>query len=146
MVNDVQKLREATGAGVMECKRALDDAKGDLTHAERLITERGLQKAAKKEMRTTGAGLVITYVHQDRIGTMLQLHAETDFVVRAQPFRDLARELAMHITAMNPDSVTAFLTQPYVKDPSVSVADVIKRVVAQVGENIKVERFCRYEL
>jgi elongation factor Ts len=146
MVNDIQKLREATGAGVMECKKALVDAKGDFKAAEKLIQERGLLKAEKKESRSTGAGFLETYVHNGRIGVLLDVRAETDFVVRSEPFRSLSREIAMHIAAMAPESVEALLAQPYVKDESISVLDFIKGTVAKVGENIKVERFCRYEL
>lgn len=143
---DIQELRERTGAGVMECKRALDDAKGDAAAALKLIAERGLAKAEKKQARTAGAGFIEAYVHQGRVGVLVDLKAETDFVVRSDPFRALARDLAMHIAAMDPADIAALLAQPYVREPSKTVDDVVKGVIATVGENIVVTRFCRYEL
>ena len=130
----------------MECKRALQDAKGSFEEAVRLIHERGLVKARKKEGRSTGAGLVESYIHNERVGVLLELHSETDFVVRSDPFRKLAHELAMQIAAMAPENVNALLKQPYIKDETLTVGDLVKRTVAQVGENIKVERFARYEV
>src|SRR3989344_3877603 len=96
-VGDVQKLREATGAGVMECKKALTEAKGDLDKAREIIRERGLAKVEKRSGRETGAGLIETYLHNQRIGVILNVRAETDFVVRSEPFRELAKELVMQI-------------------------------------------------
>jgi elongation factor Ts len=146
MVNNIQKLREITGAGVMDCKKALEDAKGDFDAAVKLIGERGLLKAEKKQGRSTGAGFLESFVHNGRVGVLLQIHAETDFVVRSEPFRELAHELAMQIAAMDPADVPTLLAQPYIKDESKKVSDIIKGVMAKVGENIKVEKFCRYEL
>lgn len=146
MVTTVQKLRELTGAGVMECKKALDDAKGNLDAAIKLINERGLLKAEKKQSRTAGAGFIKSFIHNDRVGVLLELRAETDFVVRSEPFRELAHELGMQIAAMNPETSEALLKQPYIKDESITVDAMIKGVVAKVGENIVVARFCRYEL
>jgi elongation factor Ts len=146
MSNDIVKLREVTGAGVMDCKRALDDAKGDFDKAVSLINERGLLKAEKKASRTAGAGLLKSYIHNGRVGVLLQIHAETDFVLRSEPFQALAHEVAMHIVAMNPETVEALLAQPFVKNESITVSDLIKGVTAKVGENIKIEKFCRYEI
>lgn len=146
MIGDIQKLRDMTGAGVMECKRALGDARGDLTQAVALIHERGAARAEKRQARGTGAGLIETYVHNERIGVILELRAETDFVVRSAPFRMLARDLAMHVAAMAPETRDELLTQLYVKDAQLTVADLVKRVAAQVGEHIQVERFTRYEI
>lgn len=142
----IQKLREATGAGVMECKRALADANGDFDRAKELIRERGLTKVEKRAGRETGAGLVETYVHNERIGVMLHLQAETDFVVRSEPFRQLARELVMQIAAMGPETVEELLGQPYVRDESKTVNDLVKDVIARVGENVRVNKFCRFEV
>ena len=143
---DVQKLREMTGAGVMECKKALEDAGGDFDKATALINERGLIKAERKAGRTTGAAVLETYVHNNRVGVLLELQCETDFVARAQPFRELAHDLVMHIAAMNPSDTGSLLKQPFVKDEKMSVEALIKGVIAKTGENIKVQRFCRYEL
>lgn len=130
----------------MECKKALEDAKGDFDTAVKLIGERGLLKAEKKQSRSTGAALLESFVHNGRVGVLLQMQAETDFVVRSEPFRELAHELAMQIAAMAPADVAALLKQPYIKDESLKVGDMIKAVMAKVGENIKVEKFCRYEI
>ena len=143
---DVSKLREITGAGVMDCKRALDDAKGDFEAAKVLIMERGIVKAEKKADRATGAGILEAYVHNGRVGVMMDLRCETDFVVRSEPFRVLAKELVMQIAAMNPADVAALLGQPYIKDPALTVEQLIKNTIDKVGENMKVEKFCRYEL
>ncbi|MEK7554633.1 MAG: translation elongation factor Ts [Patescibacteria group bacterium] len=145
-MNSVQKLREATGAGVMDCKRALDDAKGDFAAALKLIEERGHAKAAKRADRETGAGVLESYIHQGRVGVLLDLRSETDFVANADPFRALAHELAMQIAAMNPGTVDELLAEPYIKDAGMTVHDVVKSAMAKLGENIRVNRFTRYEL
>ncbi len=146
MSDDIKTLREATGAGVMECKRALDEAKGDFEKAKAIIHERGLVKAETKKDRVAGAGMLISYIHNERVGTLLQIHAETDFVVRGDLFKNLARDIAMHIAAMGPETVEELLAQPFVKDESTTIENLIKSVTAKVGENIKVERFIRYSL
>ena len=146
MVNDIQKLREQTGAGVMECKKALTDAGGDFDKAVQLIQERGLIKAEKKATRATGAGFLESYIHNGRVGVLLELHCETDFVAHSDPFKELAHELVMQIAAMNPEDVSEFLKQPYIKDEKITVEQLIKSTIAKVGENIKIERFCRYEI
>ena len=140
------KLRGETGAGVMDCKRALADASGDYEKAKAFIAERGLAKAAKKGERATGAGLVYSYVHQDRVGVLLELRCETDFVARTHDFKNLAKELCMQVAAMDPETPEALMAQEYVKDPSQTVQDVVKGTVAKVGENIQVARFSRFAL
>ena len=142
----VVKLREATGAGVMECKRALEKAKGDFDKAVEFIHEAGLLKAESKKDRKTGAGLLYSYIHNERVGVLLEVRAETDFVVRSEPFKELAHNLAMQIAAMEPADVDGLLKQPFIKDESKTIADIVKSVTAKVGENIRVEKFCRYEL
>ncbi len=145
-VGDVQKLREATGAGVMECKKALTEAKGDFEKAKEIIRERGLAKVEKRSGRETGAGLIETYLHNQRIGVILDVRAETDFVVRSEPFRELAKELVMQIAAMDPADTEELLAQPYIKDDKRTVDDIIKEVIAKVGENIRVNAFHRLEV
>lgn len=144
--SDIQKLREKTGAGVMECRKALLDAKGDLDQAEALIRERGLTKIEKRAGRETGEGLVHAYVHNNRIGVLVDLRAETDFVVRSEPFQELAHALAMHIAAAAPKDVEELMSQPYVRDESKTVKDLIGDVIARVGENVKVNSFSRIEV
>jgi len=146
MVKNVQKLRARTGAGVMECRRALEEAGGDFDRALQIINDKGLARAGKKSGRETGAGLIESYLHNGRIGVLLEIRAETDFVVRSEPFRELAHEIAMQIASMEPADVKALLGQPYIKDESIKVQDLIKRIIAKVGENITVKKFCRYEV
>lgn len=146
MKEQIQKLREITGAGVMECKRALQEANGDFDKAISIIHEQGLIRAEKKKERTTGAGVLESYVHNERVGVLLELRCETDFVGRSKEFRELAHDLAMQIAAMDPADVEDLLKQMYIKDETLTVEDLIKRVIAKLGENIKVERFCRYEV
>lgn len=146
MKEQIQKLREITGAGVMECKRALQEANGDFDKAISIIHEEGLVRAEKKKERTTGAGVLESYVHNERVGVLLELRCETDFVGRSKEFRELAHNLAMQIAAMDPADVEDLLKQMYIKDETLTVEDLIKRVIAKLGENIKVERFCRYEV
>ncbi len=142
----IKKLREVTGAGVMDCEKAFEGSGGDFDKAIRIINERGLIKAQSKSERKTGAGLLESYVHNGRIGVLLEIRAETDFVVRSEPFRALAHELAMHISAMAPEDTESLLRQPFIKDESITVEDLIKRTVGKIGENIRVEKFCRYEV
>ena len=143
---DIQKLREMTGAGVMDCQRALKDASGNFDAALDLIRERGLLKMEKRAGRSTGAGLIHSYVHNGRIGVLLDLRAETDFVVRSEPFQELAHELVMQIAAAGPLNTQELLGQPYIKNESRTVKDIIGDVIAKVGENISVNNFYRMEI
>ncbi|MCL4437706.1 translation elongation factor Ts [Patescibacteria group bacterium] len=145
-VKDIQKLRDLTGAGVMDAKQALSETNGDLEGAVEWIQQKGLVKIAKREGRETGAGLIESYTHNERIGVILDMRAETDFVVRSQPFRELAHELAMQVAAMNPENVDELLKQPYIKDESKVINDLLNDVRNRVGENIKVNKFCRLEI
>lgn len=143
---DVQRLREATGAGVMECKKAMDDAGGDFDKAVALINERGVIKAEKKASRATGAGILESYVHNGRVGVLLELRCETDFVARTDAFRELAKNLVMQIAAMGPETVDDLLKQPYIRDDKTSIEQLVKGVIAKTGENVQIGKFCRYEL
>jgi elongation factor Ts len=142
----VQKLREITSAGVMDCRKALIEANGDIDEAVKIIREKGLSKVEKRAGRETGAGLVHSYVHNDRIGVLLEVRAETDFVVRSEPFQRLAHDLAMHIAAAAPKDVEELLAQPYIKDESRTVKDIVNEVIAKVGENVSVAQFSRIEV
>lgn len=146
MIDAIQQLRDMTGAGVMECKKALVEAGGDIAAAKKILYARGLAKAQTKSERKTGAGVLEAYIHNGRIGVLLEVRCETDFVARGDLFRSLARELVMHISAMNPADIDELQAQPYVRDESIAVGDYIKSAIAKTGENIRVERFCRYEL
>ena len=141
----VQKLREMTGAGVMDCRKALLEANGDADEAKRIIGEKGIAKVEKRAGRETGAGMVFSYVHADRIGVLVEVRAETDFVVRSEPFQQLVRDLAMQIAAAAPTNVDELLAQPFVKDESRAVKDIVNDVIAKVGENVVVGQFYRIE-
>lgn len=146
MLNDIQKLRDITGIGVMECKKAFEEAGGDFDKAIAIIHERGLARAEKKSERATGAGILQSYIHNERVGVLIEIRCETDFVAKNSIFRELAHNLAMHIAAIDPVDVENLLKQAYVKDESLTVDNLIKQVIAKMGENIKVEKFCRYEI
>jgi elongation factor Ts len=142
----VQKLRELTSAGVMDCRKALLEADGNFDRAIEIIREKGFSKMEKRAGRETGAGLVHSYVHNDRIGVLVHLSAETDFVVRSEPFQKLAHDLAMQISAMAPADTETLMAQEYIKDSSKTVKDLVTEVIAKVGENVTVNQFYRIEV
>ena len=146
MKEDLIKLRELTGAGVMECKRALDESNGDFEKAKEYIRKAGAARAEKKKERKTGAGLLHSYIHNNRVGVLIEVRCETDFVARSDPFQNLVHELTLHIAATDPENPEALLKEPYVKDESLTIAQLIDKTIAQVGENIQVERFARFEI
>lgn len=130
----------------MDCKKAFEEAGGNIDEAVKILKEKGLDRAAKRADREAGAGIVDAYIHQDKIGVLLELNSETDFVARTNEFKELAHNLSMQVAAMNPESVEALLAENYIRDDSKTVSDLINDVIAKTGENIKVGRFIRYEL
>jgi len=158
----VKALRDRTGAGLMDCKKALQQAEGDIDGASQILKQRGLAKAEKKATRIVTEGLIEAYVHTGgRIGAMVELNCETDFVARTEEFRELAHNLAMQVAATAPSFVAledvaeeavvdpaeaCLLLQPFIKDPSRTIQELIAETVAKVGENIKGRRFARFEL
>ncbi len=158
----VKELRELTGAGVMECKNALEEAGGDVAKATEILKERGLARAEKRSHRETSQGLVECYVHAGgRIGSMVEVNCETDFVALTDEFKTLAHDLAMQVAATGPIAITSedlpddadappeeavLLLQPFIKDASRTVDEVVKEVIAKTGENIRVTRISRFEL
>jgi elongation factor Ts len=152
----IKDLREKTGAGIMECKKALEDAAGDIGKAAQLIKERGLAVAEKKAGRETSQGVVDSYIHAGRIGALIELNCETDFVARTDDFKTLAREIAMQVAATNPTRISSaeppndgdvpLLDQPYIRDASKTVQDLINETIAKLRENIQLRRFARFEL
>ena len=146
-VDDIKKLRKKTGAGIADCRKALDEAGGDFDRAQELLKSWGIDKAAKKAGRAVGAGLVETYIHADsRIGAMIEVNCETDFVARTNEFKNLAHELSMQVAAMDPSTVEELLRQEYIRDSSKTVEELVREIIAKVGENIVVKRFMRFEL
>jgi elongation factor Ts len=145
-VSLIKKLREKTGAGVADCREALEESSGDLKKAEEILKKKGFEKAAKKSDRVTNAGLIESYVHMGRVGVLVELLCETDFVARTDEFKHLAHELCLQISSMNPKDITTLLKQEYIRDPEVIIEDLVKQTIAKLGENITVGRFSRVEL
>jgi len=144
---DIKKLREMTSAGFADCKSALEESNGDLKKAEELLKKKGIAKAAKKGDRETGSGLVETYVHLNgKIGVVLSVLCETDFVARTDEFKHLSHEVAMQIAAMNPENNEELLKQEYIRDGSKTIEDLVKENIAKLGENIQIGKFSRIEI
>jgi len=188
----VKQLRDATGAGMMECKAALIEAKGNLEEATTILRKRGLASATKKAGRSTNEGLIGNYIHMGgKIGVLVELNCESDFVARTDDFQSLAREIAMHIAAANPQYVrredvppevldrergvyrgqmegqnkpvavidkivdgklnsfyeqVCLLEQPSIRDPKLTIGQVVQAAIAKMGENIAIPRFVRFKL
>lgn len=143
----VKELREKTGAGVVDAKKALDESGGDIDKALEILRQRGQAKALKKTDRETTEGVIAMYLHPNKkVSSMVKLFCETDFVGRNDEFQELARDIAMHVAALNPQDVTVLLTQPFVKDPDKTVQELIAESIGKMGENIVVGDFVRYEL
>ncbi len=168
-VDAIRELRELTSCGVIECKKALEEAKGDIQKAKEILLKRGLEIAAKKSGRAANQGRVEAYVHLgNKIGVLLEVNCETDFVANSEEFRTFAKDVAMHIAAMSPayirqEDVPAevlsaqkdkeafakekcLMTQPYVKDPKITIQDYLNGLIAKIGENIFIGRFIRYKI
>jgi elongation factor Ts len=187
----VKELREITGAGMLDCKNALVETDGDIEKAVVLLREKGLSKAAKKAGRIAAEGLVDAYIHGGRIGVLIEVNSETDFVAKTDEFKDFVKDMAMQVAASSPKYVSkedvpeevvkqekdilkhqvvnegkpehvaekivegrlgkfyeqiCLLEQPFIKEPSVKVKDLLNEKIAKIGENIKIRRFIRFEV
>ncbi|OGP52651.1 MAG: elongation factor Ts [Deltaproteobacteria bacterium RBG_13_52_11] len=188
----IKELRQRTGVGVMECKKALSECAGNINEAIDFLRKKGLAKAAKRAGRETAEGLITSYIHPGgKIGVLVDIDCETDFVARTEDFQGLVKEIAMHIAAMNPIAISredvppeviekekeilraeaaasgkpdkvvdkivegrlekffaeqCLMEQAYIKNPDITVKDLIYDAIAKVGENITVRRFTRYQL
>jgi len=187
----VKELRERTGAGMLDCKKALKEVDGDMDKAIDFLRKKGLSKAAKKAGRVATEGAIVSYVHSGRVGVLLEVNCETDFAAKNERFQEFCHDVCLQIAAMNPQAVeregidptkveaerkilretalssgkpekivdkivdgqinkfyaeNCLLEQKFVKDDKKSVEDVLKELIATIGENIKVRRFVRYEL
>lgn len=146
-IDDIKKIRKMTGISVEAVRKALSDADGKIDDALKILKKQGIDVAAKKTGRETGEGLIFSYIHSTgKIGVLLKLLCETDFVSRNEQFKELGHELAMHIAAMNPESSEELLSQPYVRDQDVTIDDFLKNYIAKLGENIRIDEFCRLEI
>src|SRR5687768_88683 len=190
--DQVKKLRDATGAGMMECKAALTEANGNMDEATTILRKRGLAQATKKAGRSTNEGLIGNYIHMGgKIGVLVEVNCESDFVARTEDFQSLAREIAMHVAAASPEYVrredipgdvldrergiyrgqmegqnkpaavidkivegklnsfyeqVCLLDQPSIRDPKITIGQLVQAAVAKLGENISVARFVRFKL
>jgi len=142
----LKKLRNETSASIADCRKALEETENDYAKAIEWLKKRGLEKAAKKADRETSQGLIESYVHNGRIGVLVELLCETDFVAKTDEFKHLAREIAMQISAMNPKDMEALLQQEYIRDASQTIEQMVKSTIGKLGENITVKRFHRIEL
>lgn len=190
-MSDVTKLRETTGAGMMDCKKALEEVKGDFEKAIDVLRRKGAATATKRAERDAKEGVIVSYIHNGRIGAMLELNSETDFVARNEDFKQLAMDIAMHVAAANPEYVSpenvpvevvakereielaqlagkdkpkeviekilegkiakyysqvCLMKQAFVKNPDITIEDLINEKTAAIGEKLVVRRFARYEL
>ena len=171
--SQVKELREKSGAGIMECKRALEETDGNVERAINLLKQQGLAKADKKAGRAASQGVIEPYIHgAGRIGALVEVNCETDFVARTEDFKTLAHDLAMQVAATDPKYVDAetipeadfadlekeygdraraiaavsLLDQPFIKDAKVTIRDLIRESIGKLGENIQVRRFARFEV
>jgi len=161
-IDHIKELREKSGAGIMDCRGALIETGGDLAKAAELLREKNLVRVEKKSTRTADQGIVETYIHTGgRIGAMVELNCETDFVARTPEFRELAHNLAMQVAAQEPlcidesqvpddpdcdPEIACLLLQPFIKDPEFKIRDLVIEAAAKLRENIRVRRFARFEL
>lgn len=146
-IDQIKKLRKHSGAAVMDCRQALEESAGDFKKALLWLEKRSKEKAEKKIGRQTGEGLIEAYIHSTgKIGAIVELTCETDFVARNVEFKELAHELAMQIASMDPQDLETLLNQEYIRDPGKKVEDVVREAIGKLGENIVVREFKRLEI
>lgn len=146
-IKDVQKLRQETGARVLDAKKALEEAGGDFQKAKTIVAERGLAIAEKKADRAVSEGYVASYTHATgKIGVLVEVLCETDFVAKNEEFQSMVRDLAMQVAAMNPETVEELLKQDFIKDPSQTVEKMVKALSGKIGEKMVVNRLVRFEV
>ncbi len=156
----VKELRQKTGAGIMAVKKALDESGGNSDKAEEILKKQGLANALKKSGRDTSQGVIQSYIHAgNKIGALVELKCETDFVARTDDFINLAKDLAMQVAAMGPLFISKddegadkaseeeiLMSQDFIKDPSVTIEDMIKSMISKVGENVNISRVTKFDL
>ncbi|MBI2022714.1 elongation factor Ts [Candidatus Daviesbacteria bacterium] len=151
-IDQIKKLREETGAGIADVRAALEEAlrqaQGEqaFDKAKSILKSKGIDKAASKSEREVKAGVIETYSHNGKVGVLVELLCETDFVAKTEDFKNLAHELALQVASMKPDSLDELLKQDYIRDPAIKVEDFIKGIIGKLGENIQVGRFERIAL
>lgn len=145
-IGQIKQLREETGLSISECKKALIEAEGDLEKAKEILKKWGSEFAEEKEKKEVGQGVIESYVHTGkRIGAMVELRCESDFVARSEEFQKLAHELCLQITAISPEEIP-LLEQKWIRDETKTIKDLIEEHIAKFGENIVLKKFVRYEI
>lgn len=145
-IDDIRRLRQVTGVGMTDAKKALVDAGGDFDRALEEMKKKGLAKAGKRLDHEVRSGLIGSYVHDGKIGVLVEVNCETDFVAKTDEFKDLVKDLCLHVAASDPADVKELMEQEFVKDPSKSIDQYVKEHVAKLGENIVVAKFTRMVL
>jgi elongation factor Ts len=146
-IDNLKKLREETGVSFSLCKKALDEAVNDIENAKKLLSKWGVEKAEGKSGRDTKNGSIFSYIHHNKkVGVMLEILCETDFVARNSDFQELGNNIAMHIASMKPENLDELLKQDYVMEPSKTIETLLKEAILKIGENLKIGNFVRYEL
>ncbi|MEK7534409.1 MAG: translation elongation factor Ts [Patescibacteria group bacterium] len=146
-LEQLKKLRNETSASIADCRKALEESGGDYNKAITWLQKHGVEKAEKKADRKTAQGLVDSYIHQNsKVGGLVSVLCETDFVARTSEFKSLAHEIAMQVAAMNPKDVESLLKQEYIRDGSKTIEQLVKETIAKLGENIVIKEFKRFEI
>ena len=144
---DIKKLREETGAGMMDCKKALTAANGDFAAAKEVLKEKSMLKAEKKSDRETKEGYLASYVHSNnKTAALVEILCETDFVARNEDLQTMANNVAMQVVAMNPENLEELLAQDYIRDGSTTIEQLVKQTSGKLGEKLVLNRFVRYEI
>ena len=145
-VEQIKSLRAKTGLGIHDVKKALEESNGNEEKAIAWLKEKGLSTAAKKADRATSQGLIDVYTHGGRIGAMVEVNCETDFVARNEDFKTFVHDLTLQVASMNPATVEELLQHEFFKEPSKTIQDYLNETIARIGENIKISRISRFEL
>lgn len=146
-IEQIKRLRLATDMPVIDCRQALEEAEGDENKALEVLKQKSAARAEKKAEREVKSGLIESYTHATgKIGVLVEVACETDFVARNEEFKNLCHELALQIASMNPENLDVLLSQEYVRDSGKKVSDLVKEAIGKIGENIKIVRFVRFEL
>ena len=146
-IDQIKNLRNQTNAPVMECKKALEESAGDPKKAAKFLEKWGVVRAKKKADRETYQGQIFSYIHTGgKIGVMVEILCETDFVARNHEFQKLGYETAMQVASMEPKDVKTLLVQQYIRNPKLKISDLVSQTIAKLGENIVIKRFERFEI
>lgn len=145
-LNLIKQLRDLTGAGIADCKEALTNSDNNLEKAKVYLKQKGFDKAAKKGDREVKAGIVDVYSHNGKVGVLVEVLCETDFVAKTEDFKSLAHELSLQIASMKPETVEELLAQEYIRDNALTIDQLVKSSIGKLGENIQIGRFERIAL